>query len=299
MSDLSVQPLAPRDAVRDATAASFREDVLTASLRQAVLVVFWAPSDTRSRAYAQSFDALAKAAAGKAAIVRLDVNKDPEIAQQLGVQAVPAAIAFQRGQPMDGFSGPLPDAQVRGFLERLVGPLTAPEDDLVEAARAALEAGDRAGAVDAFTAALELNGAQRDAIAGLARLLAEDGRIEDAQAVLATASPEALAHPVIAAAAAAVALAGQAGALGDQAGLERRVAADPADHEARFDLALGLNAQNQRDDAASQLLEIIKRDRTWNEDGARKQLVQFFEVWGPMDPATKTARRKLSTLLFS
>ncbi|MBV8848423.1 MAG: thioredoxin [Methylobacteriaceae bacterium] len=291
---LGDNPGAP--AVKDTTTATFREDVLTDSLRQPVLVDFWAPWCGPCKQLTPVIEKVVKSAAGKVKLVKMNIDEHPEIAGQLGIKSIPAVIAFQRGQPVDGFMGALPETQVKQFVERLIGPLGAGDEEYA-AAEAALKGGDAEGAAETYRALLEEDPAEPRALGGLAQALVALGETDAARELLDSAGTSK--HAAISAARAALDLAAQASNVGDLAGLEAALAKDPQDHQARFDLAVGLNAEGRRNEAADRLLEIIKADRNWNEDGARKQLVQFFEAWGPMDPATLAARRKLSTLLFS
>jgi putative thioredoxin len=288
-------------AVKEVTAASFREDVLTASTKQPVLVDFWAPWCGPCKQLAPVLEKAVAAAGGKVKLVKMNIDDHPQIAGQLGIQSIPAVIAFDKGQPIDGFMGALPETQVRGFLERLVGPLTGGADVLIEEAKAALAAGDASGAAALYARVLTEDEANAKAIAGLAKIHIDAGDLDQAKGVLSLAPappPGRDVDPAISAAKAALDLAEQANALGDVGPLEAALAANPGDHQARFDLALALNARGERDRAADHLLEIVKRDRKWNDDAARKQLVQLFEAWGLMDAAAVTARRKLSALLF-
>jgi putative thioredoxin len=233
-------------------------------------------------------------------LVKMNIDEHPQIAGQLGVQSIPAVFAFQRGQPVDGFMGALPESQIKGFIERLVGPLGpgAAEEILAEADRMAA-AGDMGGAAELYAAVLSQDPENVRALAALVKLHVEVGDLEGARRFLAMAPEAKAGDPAIAGARAAIELAEQAGSLGDLADLQRRVEADAADHQARFDLAIGLNARGRREEAVNHLLEIVRRDRNWNDDGARKQLVQFFEAWGPMDEMTLAGRRRLSSLLFA
>jgi putative thioredoxin len=209
-------------------------------------------------------------------------------------------IAFQRGQPVDGFMGALPESQVKGFIERLVGPVgPSAVEDLLEDAEAAAGAGDAAGAAELYAAVLAQEPGNAAAIGALAKLHLELGDLEGAKRFLAMAPAATENDPAIAGARAAIELAEQAASLGDAQDLQRRVEADPRDHQARFDLALALNARGKRAEAADQLIEIVRRERGWNDEAARKQLVQLFEAWGPTDEATLAGRRKLSSVLFS
>ncbi|HEX4767110.1 MAG TPA: tetratricopeptide repeat protein, partial [Lichenihabitans sp.] len=199
---------------------------------------------------------------------------------------------------VDGFVGALPESQIKQFLERLVGPVGDPVKEALGEAAAALAEGDAETAAAIYAEILEADDNNPAAIAGLAKLHLEAGRLDDAKAVLAAAKGSAAQDAAVAAARAAIDLAEQSAGLGDLGDLERRIVQDPDDFQARFDLALALNAKNKREDAADQLLDIIGKDRSWNDDGARKQLLQFFEAWGFADPASANGRRKLSGLLF-
>ena len=287
--------------VKDVTTASFKTDVIAASARQPVLVDFWAPWCGPCKQLGPVLEKAVADAKGKVALVKMNIDDHPQIAGQLGIQSIPAVIAFEKGQPVDGFMGALPESQVRGFIERLVGPLGAEATELLAEAEAAIAQGDMAGAASLYARILAEDETNPKAIAGLAKLHVEAGDLDQAKAVLSMAAPAPAGKdqdPAIAAAWAAVRVAEQAAAIGDLAPLEKKVAEEPDNHQARFDLALALNAEGRRDEAADNLLAIIKRDRNWNEEAARKQLLQFFEAWGLMDPAAVTARRKLSAILF-
>ena len=292
---------APASAVKDVTTASFGQDVIAASARQPVLVDFWAPWCGPCKQLAPMLEKAVADSAGKVKLVKMNIDDHPQIAGQLGIQSIPAVIAFDKGQPVDGFMGALPDGQVRGFIERLVGPLTSGADELVAQAQAAAAKGDSAGAAALYSQVLTEDEGNVKAIAGLARLHVDHGDLAQAKAVLSLApapAPGKDVDPAISAVTAAIDAAERAAAVGEIAPLEQALAANPDDHQARFDLALALNGRGERDAAADRLLEIIKRDRKWNDDAARKQLVRFFEAWGLMDPAAVTARRKLSSLIF-
>jgi putative thioredoxin len=280
------------------TTATFRDDVLTRSARMPVLVSFGSPASSASRQLDAALEKIAKQADGKFRLAKMDAQAQPDIAAQLGVQALPAVVAFQKGQPLDGFNGALSPAQIKGFVERLVGPIGGEADEFVAQGEEALAAGDAAGAGDLFLQALGFDPAEPRAIAGLARAQVALGDLDAAEATLARAGGREAAGP-LAAARAALELAQQASKLGDFGDLEKRIAADPKDHQARFDLALGLNAAGKREEAADALIEIVRRDKNWNDQAARKQLLQLFESWGHMEPETVDARRKLSVLLYS
>jgi putative thioredoxin len=286
--------------VKDTTTAAFRQDVLAESMQQPVLVDFWAPWCGPCKQLGPIIEKAVKAAGGKVKLVKLNIDDHPQIPGQLGIQSIPAVIAFSRGQPADGFVGALPESQVTAFIERLVGPLGAGVvGEILEEADQLIASGDAAGAAQLYAEVLAQEPDNTRAIAALAKLHVEMGDVEAAKQFLAMAPADKANDTAIAAARAAVELAEQAASLGDLGDLEQRLAANPLDHQTRFDLALALNAQGKREEAADHLLEIVRRDRGWNDDGARKQLLQFFEAWGPTDEATLAGRRRLSSILFA
>mgnify|MGYP001765644649 FL=1 len=285
--------------IKDVTSASFRNDVIAASMNGPVLVDFWAPWCGPCKQLTPVLEKAVNAAGGKVALAKMNIDDHPEIAGQLGIQSIPAVIAFQRGRPVDGFMGALPESQIKTFIEKLVGPIVDEAAELLTEAEAALVAGDAAGAAQIFAAVLEARPDELKALGGLARAFLELGEVEQARSVLDSAPETAKPDPAIAAARAALDLAEQAAGVGDMRDLAGRVAANADDHEARFDLAVALVGLGKREEAAAALLEIIKRERGWSDDKARKQLLQFFDAWGPMDAATIQARRRLSALLFA
>jgi putative thioredoxin len=291
---------APNDLIKDTTTQAFMADVIEESKRQPVLVDFWAPWCGPCKQLTPVIEKVVRAAKGKVKLTKMNIDDHPAIPGQLGIQSIPAVIAFVNGQPADGFLGALPESQVVAFLERLTkGRIGGEEADLLKAADAALVDGDPAGAAEIYAQLLTQDGGNVHALAGLARCYVETGALEQARQTLAMV-PQAKANDgAVAAARAALELAEQAQSLGPIAELEQKVAADPADHQARFDLAVALNGKGRRQEAVNHLLEIVRRNRQWNDDGARKQLVQFFEAWGPTDEATVDGRRRLSSILFA
>ena len=286
--------------VKDTTTQTFAKDVLEESRRQPVLVDFWAPWCGPCRQLTPILEKVVKAAKGKVKLVKMDIDKHPAIPGQLGIQSIPAVFAFVNGQPVDGFMGALPESQVTAFIERLTkGRIGGEEQDLLKAAEAALAQGDPAGAADLFAQVLAEDPLHVPALAGLARSYVATGAIEQAKQTLAMVPEVKRNDAAVAAARAALELAEQAKSLGPVTELEQKVAANPLDHQARFDLAVALNGKGRRAEAVDHLIEIVKRDRKWKDDGARKQLVQFFEAWGPTDEATIEGRKKLSSILFA
>jgi putative thioredoxin len=283
----------------ETTVERFREDVLDPSMRQVVLVDFWAPWCGPCKQLTPVIERVVAGTGGKAILVKMNIDNEPEIAGQLGIKSIPAVVAFQRGRPVDGFVGALPESQIKGFIERLVGPVEDSAADALEAAQAMIEAGEVSAAHELLSELVNEEPVNPKAVALLARLYIGAGQLDSARALLDRLPESARKDADVAAAAAAIENAAAAADLGEVEDLKARINFDPNDLQAYFDLALALNARDRREEAAEALLEIIRRDRSWNEDGARKQLVQFFEAWGPMDKAAVTARRRLSTLLFS
>jgi putative thioredoxin len=284
--------------VLETTTARFRSEVLEESMRRLVLVDFWAPWCEPCKQLAPTLEKIAAAAGDLLTLAKMNIEAEPEVADQLGIKSIPAVVAFQHGRPVDGFVGALPESEIRGFLERLVGPIDVAEDPLT-LAQALLAEGDIAGAHALLSELASADPPNPAAIAALAGLYVTAQQFDQAHALLARLPESARARPDVAAVAAALDNATKAADLGEIGDLRTRIGLDPDDLNAYFDLALALNARNEREEAAHALLEIIRRDRSWREDGARKQLLQFFEAWGPMDKAAISARRKLSTLLFS
>jgi putative thioredoxin len=233
-------------------------------------------------------------------LVKMDIDKHPSIPGQLGIQSIPAVFAFVNGQPVDGFLGALPESQITAFVERLTKDrIGGEEKDLLKTADEALAKGDAAGAADLYARVLAEDSTNVQALAGLARSYVRTGAMEQAKQTLALVPENKRTDSAVAAAQAALDLAEQAKSVGPIGDLEQKVAGNPLDHQARFDLALALNSKGRRQEALDHLISIVQRDRKWNDDGARKQLVQFFDAWGPADEATIEGRKRLSSILFA
>ena len=291
---------APEGVIKDTTTQAFVKDVIEESKRQPVLVDFWAPWCGPCKQLTPVLEKAVKAAKGKVKLAKMNIDEHPAIPGQMGIQSIPAVIAFVNGQPADGFMGALPESQVNAFLERLTkGAVAGETQDILAEADAALAAGDTAGAAAIYSHVLAEDKTNIAALAGLARCHLTANEIDKAKQVLAQVPEAKRNDAAVAAVRAALEVAEQASSVGPIGELEQKVAANPLDHQARFDLAVALNASNKRQAAVDQLLEIVKRDRKWNDDGARKQLVQFFEAWGPTDEATVAGRKRLSSVLFA
>ncbi|MPZ38765.1 MAG: thioredoxin [Rhizobiales bacterium] len=286
--------------IKDTTTQTFVKDVIEESKRQPVLIDFWAPWCGPCKQLTPILEKAVKAAKGKVKLVKMNIDEHPTVAGQMGIQSIPAVIAFVNGQPTDGFMGAQPEAQVVQFLERLTkGKIGGEEKDALAAADAALAQGDATSAASLYTALLAQDGTNVAALAGLSRTYLQTGALEQAKQTLAMVPEAKHNDAAVAAARAALEVAEQAQSVGPLDELKKKVEASPLDHQARFDLAVALNSKGQRQDAVDNLIEIVRRDRNWNDDGARKQLVQFFEAWGPTDDATVEGRKRLSSILFS
>ncbi|MGP9814148.1 thioredoxin [Rhodopseudomonas sp. NSM] len=295
-------PKAAPDLIKDTTTQTFVQDVIEESKRQPVLIDFWAPWCGPCRQLTPMLEKAVNAAGGKVKLVKMNIDEHPSIPGQMGIQSIPAVIAFVDGRPADGFMGAVPESQVTAFIEKLTagvpgGAPTAAE--LLQEAEAVLAEGDPSTAIAIYAEVLRADATNVEAIAGLARCYMQSGAADEAKKILEQVPENRREDAAVKAVQAMIDLAEQAEQVGPIAELEQKVAADPLDHQARFDLATALNAAGRRDEATTHLLEIVRRDRKWNEDGARKQLVQLFEAWGPVDDATVEGRKRLSTILFS
>ncbi len=288
--------------VADVTTASFMAEVVDASFEQPVIVDFWAPWCGPCKQLGPILEKVVRAANGAVRMVKLNIDENPEIAQQMRIQSIPAVYAFKDGRPVDGFVGAQPESQIKQFVERLGGDSGGPSpiEEAMAMAREAAQTGDHASAVAIYAQILQQEPENAEAIAGLARALIGRGELDGARQVLDRATKELDKNAEIAAARSALELAEHAQkAMGSLDKLRTRLEQDPDDHEARFELATALFGAGEREPAIDGLLALFKRDRNWDEQAARRQLVKFFEVMGPTDPLTLSARRRLSTLMFS
>ncbi|MFN6953491.1 MAG: tetratricopeptide repeat protein [Acetobacteraceae bacterium] len=295
------------DPIKDGTQAGFMQDVIAASREVPVLVDFWATWCGPCKTLTPALEKVVRAAGGRVRLVKIDIDQNRALVQQLTqmglpLQSVPTVVAFWQGQILDLFQGALPESEVKRFVEALLkaaGGQQMPGADLLAEAKAAAEAGDHQAALEIFGALAQQEPENADALAGVARALAALGEEEQALAVLDGAPAKIKGHAEIASARSAIQLAAEGRKARERlAEFEARIAADPNDHQARIDLAVALNAMGDKAAATDALIESIRRDRAWNDEAARKQLLKFFEAWGFADPASVAGRRKLSTLLF-
>jgi putative thioredoxin len=292
------------DLIKDSSTAEFARDVIEASVGAPVIVDFWAPWCGPCKQLTPALEKVVTAARGAVRLVKINVDENQELAAQMRVQSIPTVYAFHQGRPVDAFQGALPESQIKSFVDRLTGTAgtdqgASPIEQALEEAEAALEAGQAGAASALFGQVLQHEPQNARANAGTIRCLLASGDQAGAKRAFDSLSDELRKDPALTPVAAALELAEAGASAGEIPELTEKLARDEDDHQARFDLAMALYAANRPEQAADELLEIIRRDRGWDDEGARKQLVKFFEAWGPKDPLTLQARRRLSSLLFS
>ena len=289
------------DLVKNSDVRNFMTDVIEASRQVPVIVDFWAPWCGPCKQLGPALEKVVKQAGGKVRMVKINVDENQQLAAQMRVQSIPAVFAFVNGQPVDGFMGALPESQIKQFVDRLGGQGSMAEE--IEAAlaeaRGLLDQQDIQSAAQVFASILQADREHAGAIAGLARCQIAAGDLENAQATLALVPPAKATDLEVISVKAALELALNPVDLSGAASLKAAIEADPDDFQARFDLAILLNGTGERAEATDQLIHIIKKKRDWNEEAARKQLVKFFEAWGPKAEFTLQGRRKLSSVLFA
>ena len=290
---------APGDVIKDSDTANFMADVIEASKQTPVIVDFWAPWCEPCKQLGPALEKLVVNAGGLVKLVKINIDENQDLAGQMRIQSIPAVYAFKNGQPVDGFMGAVPESQLRAFIDKLLGEAQSPIDAALDQAQQLAEAGEADQAQALYEQILGQDQDNPKALTGLIRLAISRGDMDRAKFIIEQLSTELKRDTDIAGAISMVELAEQTSDTGDVQSLRDKVSADENDHQARFDLAMALYAHGDNENAVEQLLELIRRNRQWNEEAARIQLLKIFEALGPTDPLTDSARRQLSSILFS
>jgi putative thioredoxin len=294
-------PGAAGDVIKDTSTATFMQDVIEASAQVPVIVDFWAPWCEPCKTLGPALEKLVRNAGGLIKMVKINVDENQDIAAQMRVQSIPAVFAFKKGQPVDGFTGAVPESQLKSFITKLLDGAKTPLDAALDQAEQALDAGDGATAGAIFKQIQTQEPGHPRAIAGMIRAAMVMGEMDLAHEMASSLPPDLKAKPEIAGAISALELAelGGGGDDGELESLKSASEANPKDHQARFDYANALIGAGRNEEGLEALFEIIRMDRKWNEEAAREQVLKVFEALGPTDPVTQDGRRKLSTILFS
>ncbi|MEL6282110.1 MAG: thioredoxin [Pseudomonadota bacterium] len=296
-------PTPSSDVIFDVTDATFMSDVIDASKERPIIVDFWAPWCGPCKTLGPALEKAVQAAGGKVALAKIDIDQSPMVAQQMRVQSIPAVFAFIDGQPVDGFMGAVPESQIKQFVDQLIKAAGGEGDQIeaaLEQAEQLLGEGASAEAAQIFGAVLQADPTQLKAISGMARCYLANGDADNAKKILEMAPADKADDPAIVAAKAAIDLAEEtAGAAENVSVFRERLQANENDHEARYELAMARLGTGDREGAVAELLEIFRRDRNWNEEAAKTQLLKLFEAFGPTDPVTLSGRRKLTSMIFA
>ena len=309
--DSAAEPSAgPNDLIKDVDTASFMTEVIEASQSVPIIVDFWAPWCGPCKQLSPTIEKLVNEAGGKVRMVKVNIDENQQLAQQMRVQSIPMVYAFFGGRPLDGFQGALPESEVKAFIDRVVEAAAAagaapvangepPAAQLIAEGKTALAKGDDGTAMQLFAKVLESNDKNVEALAGLARCYIAAGENEAARNLISGVPEEQADNPDITAVKSALELAAESGNAGAVGELAAKVAANPNDLQARFELAMARFGGGDREGALDDLLEVVRSNAGWNEGAARKQLIKMFEAWGADDPLTVDGRERLSTVLFS
>ncbi len=305
LSGAAPQPV-PADLIKDSDQTKFAKDVIEASRTVPVIVDFWAPWCGPCKTLQPTIEKVVKAAKGAVKLVKIDIDKNQMLAQQLRIQSIPAVYAFFGGRPVDGFMGAVPESQVKAFVDKLIqaaggaaGGAGNELAELLEHARTAVAQNDMETAAQIYSEILGVDPENVPALAGLARYHVNAGDFEQATTLLDQVPAKEKNHADVVAVKATIDLAAKAKEAGPVDALKAKAAADPKDFQTRLDLALAYWAGGQKQEAIDELLAMIKADRAWNEAAARQQLLKFFEALGFADPLAVDGRKRLSTILFS
>lgn len=298
--NLAGDPAPGAELVYDTSTASFPKDVIEASKDAIILVDFWADWCGPCKQLTPLIENVVRSYGGKVRLAKLNVDQHPAISGQLRIQSLPTVYAFQDGRPIDGFTGAQPESAIREMIDRHLGAAAeASTAEILAEAKVALEEGNLQGAAEVFAMVLQSEPQHATALAGLAQCYLKSGDIERARQTIALVPPDKQSEPDVSSVLAALELSDRAATVVDTSALEARLSSNPADHEARLELAVASAGNGDKERAVDELIEIFRQNRGWNDEAARKQLVQFFEAWGPKDPSTLDGRRKLSALMFA